>query len=149
MHYWFHFTSKLQTGKKFKEQLVTLISVSPSSMGAVNSTDWVFFILRNVECVYVWSASVSVRVCVCAHRCVCVCVVVWVHPLHFIPHGVTFSNITPAGPSLKVVNEHRNTVGSHQVVGVPGDRLVLPAFRVTCRQTDGGGIVSDNSRLIV
>lgn len=75
------------------------------------------------------------------------CVFMRVHLLHFIPHGFTFSNITPAGPSLKVVDEHRDAVGPHQVVGVPGERLVLPAFWVTCRQTDGREIMSENSCL--
>ena len=81
-------------------------------------------------CVCVGSASVSVCVCVCFY----------VRPSSSIyPHGSTFSNITADGPSLKVVDEHRDTVGSHQVVGVSGERLVLPAFWVTCGQTDGGG----------
>lgn len=125
-------------GKKFKEQRVSILAVLPSSVGAVNSTDWVFFILHYVVCLYVWSLSVSVCVCLCA-VCVYMC-----PSSSSIPHDFTFSNITPAGPSLKVVNEHRNTVGSHQVVGVPGERLVLPVFRVSCRQTDGREMVSYN-----
>lgn len=108
----------IKTEKEFKEQLATIISVSPSSKGAVNGTDWLFFIFHYV----------------------CVCVFMCVRPLQFTPRGSTFS----AAPSLKVVNEHRNTVGSHQVVGVSGESLVLPAFWVTCGQTDGG-TVSDNS----
>lgn len=82
--------------------------------------------LHNVVCVYV--------------RSVCVCVYMCVRPLHFIHHAFPLSE-TPhlLAPSLKVVNEHRNTVGSHQVVGVSGERLVLPAFWVTWGQTDGMG----------
>lgn len=63
------------------------------------------------------------------------------HLLHF--HPSTFSDIAAAGSSLKVVDEHRHTVGPHQVVGVSREGLVLPAFWVTCTQTDGirgGGV---------
>lgn len=112
---------------EFKEQLVTIIGVSPSS-----STVWVFFMLHYSVCLFAWSASVSV--CVVVYVCVCV----RAHRLHVIRHSSTFGNITPAASSLKVVNEHRDTVGSHQVVGVSGERLVLPAFWITWGQTDGG-----------
>lgn len=126
MHYWFHIKTSTR-GEKFKEQLVTIISVSPSSMGAVNSTDWVFFILHHVVCV-----------CVCL-ECICVnvCVSIFFISSHTVSHSVT--SHPPLRPSLEVVDEHRNAVGSHQVVGVSGERLVLPAFWVTCRQTDGRG----------
>lgn len=90
-----------------------------------------------IPCVlFAWSASVSV--CVVVYVCVCV----RAHRLHFIRHSSTFGNITPAVSSLKVVNEHRDTVGSHQVVGVSGERLVLPAFWITWGQTDGGLILA-------
>ncbi|TNN86683.1 hypothetical protein EYF80_003151 [Liparis tanakae] len=51
-------------------------------------------------------------------------------------YGKNVSN--RAAPSLKVVDEHRHTVGPHQVVGVSGESLVLPALWVTCGRTDGG-----------
>lgn len=35
----------------------------------------------------------------------------------------------------EVVDEHGHTVGSHQVVGVSGQRIVLPVFGIGCSET--------------
>lgn len=37
-------------------------------------------------------------------------------------------------PSSEVVNEHRHTVCTHQVVWVSRERFVLPGFGVTCKK---------------
>ena len=64
--------------------------------------------------------------CVCGHICVHVCVFV---------QGSQAAGLNPGGGGLtsdsEVVDEHRDTVGPHQVVGVPWERLVLPALGVT------------------
>lgn len=121
----FHFNN-FKTGKKFKEHVCNRHQCIAFIRGC-SKQHWLHLL-------HTPSHGACVRVFMCV--------------LHFTPHGSTFSDITPAAPSLKVVDEHRNTVGPHQVVGVSGERLVLPAFWVTCGQTDGG-IVSDNSCSLV
>ena len=137
----FHFTLKLQIAEEFKEQLVTVIRLA--FIHGCSKQHWLVP-LHTPPCGVFVCLECSCSVCTV---CVFVCASVVHLRFFFIPHGSTFSNIAPAGPSLKVVNEHRHAVGSHQVVGISGERLVLPAFWVTWGQTDGveGGWVSDNS----
>lgn len=39
-------------------------------------------------------------------------------------------------PSSEVVNEHRHTVCTHQVVWVSRERFVLPSFGITCGEQE-------------
>ena len=62
----------------------------------------------------------------CCNMCVCVFV-----------EGSQAAGLTPGRGAggltcdSEVVDEHGDTVGPHQVVGVPWERLVLPALGVT------------------
>lgn len=48
--------------------------------------------------------------------------------------GLSHSVTGQLSPSSEVVNEHRHTVCTHQVVWVSRKRFVLPGFGITCRK---------------
>lgn len=44
----------------------------------------------------------------------------------------------------EVVDEHGHTVGPHQVVGVSGQRVVLPVFGIGCSETKKKVVEEEN-----
>ena len=60
----------------------------------------------------------------CGHVCVCV----------FVERSQAGWGVGGLTRDSEVVDEHGDAVGPHQVVGVPWERLVLPALGVTWRR---------------